>query len=131
MGDIMVVLIAVFLTDEVIARDVFLAPTPWTQDTSTTLQIGFTYLGMALVLRTRPMIRISAFLAIAPAWARNVLEAPSLLAVAAFCVVARITGFEMMLDSIQLGRRQPTLYGVITDESIGKLFGRVLFLGGC
>jgi len=108
-GDVMVILIAVMLTYEVIARYVFVAPTQWTQDVATTLQIWFTYLGMAMVLRSRQMIRISALLAISPSWLRYVLEAVALFIVAAFSVVAMVKGFDMMWDSIVLGRRQPTM----------------------
>ena len=108
-GDVMVILIAILLTYEVVARYVFLAPTQWTQDVSTTLQIWFTYLGMAMVLRSRQMIRISALLAISPAWLRYVLEALGLFVIAAFSAIAIVKGFEMMWDSILLGRRQPTM----------------------
>jgi TRAP-type C4-dicarboxylate transport system permease small subunit len=64
---------------------------------------------MAMVLRSRQMIRISALLAISPSWLRYVLEAVALFIVAAFSVVAMVKGFDMMWDSIVLGRRQPTM----------------------
>lgn len=108
-GDVMLIAIAVMLTYEVVARYVFLAPTEWTQDVAVTLQIWFTYLGMALVLRNRQMIRISAFLAIAPAKARYVLEGVALLVIGAFAMVATVKGYDMLMDSIRLDRRQPTM----------------------
>jgi len=105
----MLISIALMLTYEVVARYLFLAPTEWTQDVAVTLQIWFTYLGMALVLRNRQMIRISAFLAIAPAKARYVLEGVALVVIGAFSVVATVKGYDMLIDSINLDRRQPTM----------------------
>lgn len=109
LGDVLLVAITAMLTYEVVARYVFLAPTEWTQDVAVTLQIWFTYLGMALVLRQRQMIRISAFLAISGARVRYLLEALALLVIGAFSLVAMIKGYDMMMDSIDLGRRQPTM----------------------
>jgi len=108
-GEVMMVIIAIMLTYEVIARYIFLAPTKWTQDIAVTLQIWFTYLGMALVLRNRQLIRITAFLSIAPAKARYVLEGLSLIVIGVFSAVAMVKGFDMLLDSIRLMRRQPTM----------------------
>jgi len=108
-GDVLLVAIAVMLTYEVIARYVFLAPTEWTQDVAVTLQIWFTYLGMALVLRQRQMIRISAFLSIAGPRIRYVLEGVALVVIGSFSLIALFKGYDMMMDSIALGRRQPTM----------------------
>lgn len=118
-GDVMVVLITVMLTYEVIARYIFSAPTKWTHDVSTLLQVWFTFLGMALVLRKREMIRITALLAISPAWLRYILEGVALLVILVFSVVASIKGYDMMMDSLQLGRRQPTMMAL--PNWIGEL----------
>ncbi|MGE0315779.1 MAG: TRAP transporter small permease [Lautropia sp.] len=108
-ADVMVVLIAAMLSFEVVSRYVFGAPTQWTQDVATTLQIWFTYIGMALVLKERQMIRITALLSIAPARARYLLEGLALLVILAFSVVAAVQGYRMFADSVALGRRQPTM----------------------
>ena len=108
-GDVLLIAIAAMLTYEVIARYVFVAPTEWTQDVAVTLQIWFTYLGMALVLRQRQMIRISAFLSIAGPRVRYVLEGVALVIIGAFSLIALFKGYDMMMDSIALGRRQPTM----------------------
>lgn len=108
-ADLMLIAIAIMLTYEVIARYVFHAPTEWTQDIAVTLQAWFTYIGMALVLRNRQMIRITAFLSLAPAGARYVLEGLALVVVGSFAAVATVKGYDMLLDSIQLDRRQPTM----------------------
>ncbi|MFY9348050.1 MAG: TRAP transporter small permease, partial [Orrella sp.] len=81
-GYVMVIAIGLMLTYEVIARYIFLAPTQWTQDIAVTLQIWFTYLGMALALKQRQMIRITAFLAIAPLWMRYLMETLALVVIA-------------------------------------------------
>jgi C4-dicarboxylate transporter, DctQ subunit len=109
LGNVMVISIAIMLTYEVVARYVFAAPTQWTQDIAVTMQIWFTYLGMALALKQRQMIRITAFLSIAPSWLRYLLEGLALLIIAAFSAVAMVKGFDMLIDSIRLSRRQPTM----------------------
>lgn len=109
LGMVMVALIAGFLFYEVVARYVFLAPTIWTQDVSVTLQVWFTYLGMAWVLRHRDMIRITAVTGLLGRGPRKVLEAFSLLVIVAFSVMAVWEGWRVVEDSIRLGRRQPTM----------------------
>lgn len=108
-GNVMVISIAVMLTYEVGARYLFTAPTQWTQDVSVTLQIWFTYLGMALALKQRQMIRITALLAIAPSWVRYLMEGLALLIIGVFSAVAMVKGYDMLINSIELGRRQPTM----------------------
>ncbi len=132
-GFVMVIAIGLMLTYEVIARYVFLAPTQWTQDIAVTLQIWFTYLGMALALKQRQMIRITAFLAIAPLWMRYLMETLALVVIAAFSAVATVNGFDMFMDSIQMGRRQPTMLALpnwIAEIPIVIGFG-LLFIQAC
>lgn len=109
LGVVMIILVGVMLSYEAFARYLFNAPTQWTQDVSITLQVWFTYLGMALVLKQREMIRISALLAIAPAWARYVLEGLSLVIIFLFSVMAVNEGYGVVIDSYTLDRRQPTM----------------------
>lgn len=108
-GNVMVISIAIMLTYEVAARYLFTAPTQWTQDVSVTLQIWFTYLGMALALKQRQMIRITALLAISPSWVRYLMEGLALIIIGVFSAVAMVKGYDMLVNSIQLGRRQPTM----------------------
>lgn len=132
-GYLMVIAISLMLTYEVIARYVFSAPTQWTQDIAVTFQIWFTYLGMALALKQRQMIRITAFLAIAPQWMRYVMEALALVVIAAFSAVATVKGYDMLVDSIALGRRQPTMLALpnwIAEIPIVIGFG-LLFIQAC
>jgi len=109
LGDVVVVAIAVMLFYEVTARYLFLAPTIWAQDVAVTLQIWFTYLGMAYVLRRRQLIRITAVMGLAGPAVRKALEAFALLVIAAFSVVAVVHAVDVVADSVRLGRRQPTM----------------------
>lgn len=108
-GIAMLVFVMGALTYETVARYFFHAPTQWTQDISVTMQIWFGYLAMALVLRDRKMIRITALLAIAPRWLKIACEALALLIILAFSVIAVTKGYSVLADSIRLGRREPTM----------------------
>ncbi|KAA0911259.1 TRAP transporter small permease [Pusillimonas sp. ANT_WB101] len=108
-GVLMIIFITAALTYETIARYFFHAPTQWTQDISVTMQVWFTYLGMALVLKEGKMIRITAMLGIAPAWVRYACEALGLIIILLFSIMATVKGFDVVTDSIALGRRQPTM----------------------
>lgn len=108
-GEILIVLIAAMMFYEVVARYVFSAPTGWTQDVAVTAQVWFTYMGMAYVLRHRELIRITAVLVKIGPIPRKVLEGFSLSVICAFCVIAIVYGTDTVLDSIRLGRRQPTM----------------------
>lgn len=108
-GDVMLVITTVFLTYEVVARYIFRSPTRWTMDVSTTLMIWFTFIAMAMALRDRHMIRITAALVHAPARLRKVAEAFSIAVIACFCLFAAVYCFGLMMESVRLGRRQPTM----------------------
>ncbi|MDR4126398.1 TRAP transporter small permease subunit [Yanghanlia caeni] len=108
-GVLMIIFIATVLTYEAVARYFFHAPTQWTQDISITLQVWFTYLGMALVLKEGKMIRITAILGVAPLWVRYVCEALALVIILLFSVMATAKGWDVVNDSFRLGRRQPTM----------------------
>lgn len=94
---------------EVVARYIFNAPTIWTQDVAVACQVWFTYMGMAYALRQRQLIRITAIVSLAGPTGRKVLEGFALLVIAAFSVVAVVYGWDVVADSIRLGRRQPTM----------------------
>ena len=109
LGMAMLAFVMCALTYETVARYFFHAPTHWTQDISITLQVWFGYLAMALVLRDRKMIRITAILAIAPRWLKAACEALALLIILAFSIIAVTKGWSVLADSIRLGRREPTV----------------------
>lgn len=109
LGDLIIISISVMLFYEVGARYLFNSPTQWSQDVAVTLQVWFTYLGMAYVSRQRQLIRITALLGLLPARGRQVLEGLSLIIILAFSTVAVVKGWGIVEDSIHLGRRQPTM----------------------
>ncbi|TCP61856.1 TRAP-type C4-dicarboxylate transport system permease small subunit [Rhodovulum bhavnagarense] len=105
----MVAAIAAMLCFEVAARYLFNSPTIWAQDIAVVCQVWFTYLGMAYVLRQRSLIRITALLALAGPALRRIADGLALLIILAFSLVAVIYGWDIVADSIRLGRRQPTM----------------------
>lgn len=109
LGDFFVVAIAIMLFMEVVLRYVFNAPTVWTQDVSITFQVWFTYLGMAYVLRQRQLIRITAIVVFLGPNGRRFMEFLSLIVILAFSIMAVVMGWEILADSIRLGRRQPSM----------------------
>ena len=108
-SDILVVAIAAMLFCEVVARYMFNMPTIWTQDVAVALQLWFTYLAMAYALRHREMIRITAIVSLLGPNARRFVDAFSLLVVIAFSLMAVYYATDIMLESIRLGRRAPTM----------------------
>lgn len=109
LGMVMLALVAAFLFFEVAARYLFRAPTIWTQDVSITLQIWLTFLGMAYVLRRREMIRITVVTERLGPTANRVLDIFGLLVVTGFSILAVRETTRIALESIAVGRRQPTM----------------------
>lgn len=101
--------IGVALTYDVIARFVFHAPTSWAADVSTIMQIWVVFAGMAYVLKERNLIRITAFIRLAsPLW-RKVAEAFSLLVIIFFSALMAWHSLDIVLESIEQGRRAATM----------------------
>lgn len=109
LGDLMIISVALMLFGEVVARYVFNAPTIWTQDIAITLQIWFTYLGMAYVLRQRELIRITAVIALLGPRMRQIAEGFALTVTLLFSIMATLYGWDIVSESIHAGRRQPTI----------------------
>ncbi|MBB4305679.1 TRAP-type C4-dicarboxylate transport system permease small subunit [Rhodobium orientis] len=109
LGDVLVAAIAAMLCFEVVARYLFNSPTIWAQDVAIAFQVWFTYLGMAYVLRQRQLIRITALLALAGPASRRLADGFALLVILGFSLIAVIYGWDIVAESIRLGRRQPTM----------------------
>ncbi|MEA3250670.1 MAG: TRAP transporter small permease [Pseudomonadota bacterium] len=109
LGDLLVVIIALILFGEVVARYGFSAPTIWTQDIAVTLQVWFTYLGMAYVLRSRQLIRITAVVVLLGPRLRRWAEGFALVVILLFSLLATVYGWGIVSESISAGRRQPTI----------------------
>lgn len=101
--------IGVVLTYDVIARFVFHSPTAWAADVSTIMQIWVVYAGMAYVLKEGGLIRITAFIRFASPFWRKVAEAFSLLVIGVFSTLMLWEGVGIVTESIEQGRRAPTM----------------------
>ncbi len=113
--------IGVMITYEVVARYVFFSPTSWAEEMSQFFQIWATYLAAAYVLKHRELIRITFLIDRAGPRLRRALEAVSLLAIAAFSLVALWYGTDILLESIHQGRHTSTILGVpkwMTESAI-------------
>lgn len=106
---VMIAIIAAILAYEVAARYLFHAPTRWTSDVGTTLMIWLTFLAMAQSLRTDGMIRITAVVGNAPAALRRLAQGFTLVVIGGFAVLAVWLCWGAMVESYQMGRRQPTM----------------------
>lgn len=101
--------IGAVLTYDVIARFLFHAPTAWAADVSIIMQIWVVYAGMAYVLKEGSLIRITAFVRLAPPFWRKVAEAFSLLVIGFFAVLMLSESIGIVTESIAQGRRAPTM----------------------
>lgn len=101
--------IGVALTYDVIARFVFHSPTSWAADVSTIMQIWVVFAGMAYVLKERNLIRITAFVRLASPFWRKVAEAFSLLVIIFFSGLMAWHSLDIVLESIEQGRRAATM----------------------
>lgn len=118
--------IGFLITAEVIARYVFTAPTPWTEEISQALQIWATYLAAACVLRNRDLIVIEFFTQRMGPRRRRLAETVSLLVVLAFAVVAVIYGCAIVAESVAQNRHTSTMLGLprwLTETAIPLGFG--------
>ncbi|MBU2960419.1 TRAP transporter small permease [Citreicella sp. C3M06] len=106
---VMICVIAAILAYEVAARYVFHAPTRWTSDVGTTLMIWLSFLAMAQSLRSDGMIRITAVIGNAPPALRRLSQAFTLLVIAGFSLMAVWLCWGAMVESFNMGRRQPTM----------------------
>jgi TRAP-type C4-dicarboxylate transport system permease small subunit len=97
------------LSYEVAARYFFSAPTIWVQDYAITMQVWFTYMAMAYVLRSREMIRITAVVGLLGTTGRKLVEAFTLLVIIAISILVIVLATDIVRESIALGRRQPTM----------------------
>ncbi len=106
---LMVIVVSIMLCYEVIARFVFNSPTIWAQDYSVLAQVWFTYLAMGYALRRGDMIRITIVLdAVRPAL-RSVMNRLSSLVILIVCCFICVLQYEVLMESIATGRKQPTM----------------------
>lgn len=118
--------IGFLITAEVIARYVFTAPTPWTEEISQALQIWATYLAAACVLRNRDLIVIEFFTQRMGPRRRRFAETFGLLVILAFAAVAVVYGAAIVAESVAQNRHTSTMLGLprwLTETAIPVGFG--------
>lgn len=105
-------IIGLALFYEVVARNVFVAPTTWAEEFSRLGQIWATYLAAAYVHRSNDMIAVTlVYDRLGPA-GRRMATVISSVTIAVVCTVGIWLGIEMVLDSIIFGRRTASVLSV-------------------
>jgi len=126
-------LIGLMISFEVVSRYVFLAPTTWAEEGARLLQLWGTYGALAYILKTRAYIRITALVVILPSRLRQFLEFFALLWVMSFSVVMIWYGYEIVRESIEIGRATETMNQVpmVWTEAAIPIGFSLLVLQGC
>ncbi len=118
--------IAVMVTYEVVMRKVFNSPTIWVDEIARFFQVWAVYLASAHILKIRGMITVELFSGTLSRNKFRVLEIMSLVVIACFSLVALFYGADVVLESIEMGRKTSTMLGVpkwITESAIPVGFG--------
>lgn len=126
-------LVGLLITAEVIARYVFTAPTPWTEEISQALQIWATYLAAAFVLRHRDLIIIEFFTSRMGPGRRRFADTLSLLAIIVFSTFAVVYGTVIVAESIAQNRHTSTMLGLprwLTETAIPVGFSLLVLQAG-
>ena len=105
-------LTGLFITYEVIARYVFIAPTIWTEEVSRLLLIWGTYLAMAALLHRREHISISIFTGKVSYTVQVRADRVMLIFVAALSAVTVWWGWDIAWDSFVRGRSTGTMLNI-------------------
>lgn len=117
------------VTFEVIMRKVFNSPTIWVDETSRFCLVWAVYLASAHILKKRELITVELFTVSLSAAKLKVLEFFALTVIAIFSAVATYYGAEVVLESIEMGRKTSSMLGVpkwITESAVPVGFGLLL-----
>jgi len=104
--------IGAMITYEVVMRKVFNMPTIWVDEITRFVQIWAVYLASAHILKKRGLITVELFTSSLSKGKFKALETFSLLVIAFFPIVAVYYGVEVVLESIEMGRKTSTMLGV-------------------
>ncbi|MFT5700151.1 MAG: C4-dicarboxylate transporter DctQ subunit [Desulforhopalus sp.] len=121
--------IGAMVTFEVIMRKVFNSPTIWVDETSRFCLVWAVYLASAHILKKRELITVELFTVSLSAAKLKVLEFFALTVIAIFSAVATYYGAEVVLESIEMGRKTSSMLGVpkwITESAVPVGFGLLL-----
>jgi len=106
---LILIIVSGMLCYEVIARFVFNSPTKWAQDYSVLAQVWFTYMAMGYVLRKGNMICITIVLDVVRPSLRGIMNRLSSFIILIICCFICVLQYEVMMESIATGRKQPTM----------------------
>ena len=121
--------IGLMVTWEVVTRKVFNAPTIWVDETARFFQVWAVYLAAAHILKNRDMIVVEIIPVRGHPLRRRLLDSITLAIVGVFSFVAMKYGFDILMESIRMGRHTSTMLGVpkwMTESSIPAGFGLLL-----
>ncbi|MQX36969.1 TRAP transporter small permease [Roseospira navarrensis] len=125
----MFVAIGLMVSYDVTMRYVFTAPTKWALEISEFFLLWATYLAAASVLRHRENIRITLLYDVVGPLGRRLFDTVSLTIIAVFSGVAVVHGIDVLVDSVEQGRRTSTMLQVpkwMTELSIPVGFALLL-----
>jgi TRAP-type C4-dicarboxylate transport system permease small subunit len=121
--------IGLMVTWEVITRKVFNSPTIWVDETARFAQVWAVYLATAHILKRRDLIVVEIIPVEGHPLRRKLLDSITLAIIGVFSFVAMSYGFDILMESIRMGRHTSTMLGVpkwMTESSIPVGFGLLL-----
>jgi len=122
--------IGIIVTYEVVMRKVFNSPTIWVDETARFFLVWAVYLASAHILKQRDLITVDLFTTSFSEGTLKFFEFLALTIIACFSFVALYYGAEVVLESIEMGRKTSTMLGVpkwLTESAIPVGFG-LLFI---
>jgi TRAP-type C4-dicarboxylate transport system permease small subunit len=125
----MLFVIGGMVTFEVAMRKVFNAPTIWVDETARFCLVWAIYLASAHILKSRALITVELFTGSLSPAKLKILEFYALTIIAIFSAVATYYGAEVVLESIDMGRKTSSMLGVpkwITESAVPVGFGLLL-----
>ncbi len=121
--------IGIIVTYEVIMRKVFNSPTIWVDETARFALVWAVYLASAHILKRRELITVELFTGSLSLAKVKILDVFALTIIAIFSAVATYYGVEVVLESIEMGRKTSSMLGVpkwITESAVPVGFGLLL-----
>lgn len=118
------------VTYEVVMRKVFNSPTIWVDEIARFLLVWAIYLASAHILKARQLITVELFTSALSPGKLRILEYIMLLVIGCFSFIAFYFGTEVVLESIEMGRKTSTMLGVpkyYTESAVPVGFG-LLFI---
>lgn len=122
--------IGLMVTYEVVMRKIFNSPTIWVDEIARFFLVWAIYLASAHILKVRKLITVELFTAAFPEKSYRFFEFLALSMIGFFACIATYYGAEVVLESIEQGRRTSTMLGVpkwYTESAIPVGFG-LLFI---